>query len=79
MNKNTPPQDTGFASPRTASAILAILFVVYASNYADRYVVASLLGFIKDDWGISDSQAGWLMGAVIGSPWRCSPPSTLTA
>lgn len=65
MSTAAPPADPGFASRRGAAAILAILFLVYVSDYADRFVVASMLGFIKEDWGISDAQAGWLMGVVI--------------
>lgn len=57
--------DQGYVRPRTAWAIFAVLFLVNVSDYADRYVVASMLGFIKADWHISDAQAGWLMGAVI--------------
>jgi MFS family permease len=65
MSAATPAPDPGFASRRGAAAVLAILFLVYVSDYADRFVVASMLGFIKEDWGISDAQAGWLMGVVI--------------
>jgi MFS family permease len=58
---------TGFASRRGAAAIFAVLFLVYVSDYADRFVVASMISFIKEDkaWKITDAQAGWLMGVVI--------------
>jgi len=46
-------------------AILIVLFLVYMSDYADRYVVSSMLPFIKRDWGLTDTQSGWLMGIVI--------------
>jgi len=46
-------------------AILIVLFLVYISDYADRYVVASMLSFIQQDWGLSDTQAGALMSVVI--------------
>ena len=65
MSATTPAPEAGFASRRGGFAILAILSLVYVSDYADRFVVASMLGFIKEDWGISDAQAGWLMGVVI--------------
>lgn len=58
-------QQQGFVSARGAWAIFAVLFIVNVSDYADRYVVASMLSFIKADWKISDAEAGWLMGAVI--------------
>ncbi len=46
-------------------SILIVLFFIYMSDYADRYVISSMLGFIKQDWGLSDGQAGWLMGIVL--------------
>jgi len=45
--------------------ILIVLFLIYLSDYSDRMVVSSMIEFIKRDWGISDAQAGWLIGAVI--------------
>jgi MFS family permease len=62
-----PPKDAaqGYVGPRGAWAIFAVLFLVYVSDYADRFVVASMLGFIKADWHITDAEAGWLMGVVI--------------
>jgi len=69
----SPPADAslpkhsaeGFVGARGAWAIFAVLFLVYVSDYADRFVVASMLGFIKADWHITDAEAGWLMGVVI--------------
>jgi len=55
----------GYAGSRGAWAIFAVIFLVNVSDYVDRYVVASMLGFIKSDWKITDAQAGWLMGAVL--------------
>lgn len=56
----------GFASGgKRSHAILIVLFLVYMSDYADRYVVSSMLTFIKNDWHLSDAQAGWLMGIVL--------------
>jgi len=46
-------------------AILIILCLLYVSDYANRYVVSSMLGFIQADWGISDAQGGWLMSIVL--------------
>ena len=62
---STPSTQQGFVSARGAWAIFAVLFLVNVSDYADRYVVASMLSFIKADWDITDAQAGWLMGVVI--------------
>lgn len=61
----TLPNDSGFTSRRGAVAVLSILSLIYVSNYADRFVIASMLGFIKEDWKITDAQAGWLMNIAI--------------
>jgi MFS family permease len=45
--------------------ILVVLCLVFLSDYADRYVVSSMIGFIKSDWNITDAQAGSLMSVVI--------------
>jgi MFS family permease len=46
-------------------AILIVLFLLYMSDYADRYVVSSMIEFIKRDWSITDAQAGTLMSIVL--------------
>ncbi len=46
-------------------AILLVLFLIYMSDYIDRYVVASMIDFIKKDWQITDAQAGSLMSVVL--------------
>ena len=45
--------------------ILIVLFLLYISNYGDRFVVSGMLEFIKRDWSLSDAQAGWLTTIVI--------------
>jgi MFS family permease len=65
MSGPPPPAAAGYAGKRGATLILAVLFLLYMSDYADRFVVASMISFIKADWKITDSQAGWLMGIVI--------------
>lgn len=59
------PRAHGFAGARGAWLIFAVIFLVNVSDYIDRYVVASMLGFIKADWNITDAEAGWLMGVVL--------------
>lgn len=59
------PAAHGYAGARGAWMIFAVIFLINVSDYVDRYVVASMLGFIKADWNISDAEAGWLMGAVL--------------
>jgi MFS family permease len=55
----------GFTSGWGSHAILITLSIIYMSDYADRFIVASMLDFIKADWNISDAQSGWLMSIVI--------------
>ena len=62
---HTHEGDRGFTAGWGSHAILITLFLVYMSDYADRFVVASMFGYIKEDWGITDAQAGDLMGVVI--------------
>ncbi|MFH2008673.1 MAG: MFS transporter [bacterium] len=45
--------------------MLTVLFLIYLLDYADRMVVSGMIGFIKDDYHITDQQAGWLVSIVI--------------
>jgi len=67
-----PPSEGATAGPASftgggmrSRAILIVLCLIYVSDYANRYVVSSMLGFIQTDWGISDAQGGWLMSIVL--------------
>ena len=57
----TPPL---IASPRT---IFSLLFLLYMFDYIDRLVIVSLFPFLKQDWGITDTQCGLLVSAVYWS------------
>ncbi|HOD29583.1 MAG TPA: MFS transporter [Syntrophales bacterium] len=52
--------------PGGASAyiILVLLCLTYAFDYTDRMIVASLIPFIKQEWGLSDTLLGSLTGVV---------------
>ncbi len=70
--KNPPSANPGSTGPGTYSTtgmrshgILVVLFLIYMSDYIDRYVVASMIDFIKRDWHITDAQAGTLMSVVL--------------
>jgi len=45
--------------------ILAVLFLIYMSDYADRMVLSSMINFIQRDWDITDGQAGMLLSVVL--------------
>ena len=49
---------------RSSVFILILLCLTYAFDYTDRMIVASLLPFIKHDWGLSDQLLGSLSGVV---------------
>ncbi len=48
-----------------AHLVLAVLFLIYMSDYAVRYVLSGMIDFIKQDWHITDAQAGSLMSVVL--------------
>jgi MFS family permease len=49
---------------RSSVIVLILLCLTYAFDYTDRMIVASLLPFIKQDWGLSDQLLGSLSGVV---------------
>jgi len=57
--------------------ILVTMFMLYISDYADRYVVAGMVEHIKRDWDITDSQAGMLLSAVVFFITLFSIPSAI--
>jgi MFS family permease len=61
----TPGAGTYSVTGKRSHAILIVLFLIYMSDYIDRYVVASMIEFIKRDWHITDAQAGTLMSVVL--------------
>jgi predicted MFS family arabinose efflux permease len=64
----TPPDSersapaAGEISPAYANYVLGVLFVVYVINFIDRQVLSVFIGPIKAEFGISDSQMGFLVG-----------------
>jgi MFS family permease len=57
------------ARPVKASAyyVFTLLFLLYLFDYMDRMVVVSLFPFLKDAWGLTDTQCGLLVSAVYWS------------
>jgi len=51
-----------YPSERYAWYVVSILLVVYIFSFIDRQILALLVGPIKNDLGISDSQMSYLMG-----------------
>ncbi len=44
-----------------------LLFLLYMFDYIDRYVIVSLFPFLKNDWGLTDTELGLLVSAVFWS------------
>lgn len=63
MSDRDPPPGQGFGF--RAHAALVVLFLIYLSDYAVRYVLSGMIDFIKQDWHITDAQAGSLMSVVL--------------
>jgi len=70
-----PPHVVAPASPAYRRYVLVILTSVYVSNYVDRQILSILLEPIKAEFGLSDTQLGFLSGisfaifyATLGIP-----------
>jgi len=59
--------DPNAGSRRGVGWLFAGLFLLYMFDYIDREVVSSVIPFLKQDLGISDTQAGSLASAVYWS------------
>jgi MFS family permease len=74
----TPPGNDRFSTGgMKAHFILVIIFVIYVSDYTDRYVVSSLATYIKDDWKITDFEIGALMTVVLFTITAFSIPASI--
>lgn len=52
---------------RNAYYTYILLFLLYMFDYIDRYVIVSLFPFLKQDWGLTDTELGLLVSAVFWS------------
>jgi MFS family permease len=57
------------SKPTASSAYFAfiLLFLLYMFDYIDRTVIVSLFPFLKKDWGLTDTQCGFLVSAIYWS------------
>ncbi len=65
MNNLENQNDKTLASSTTF--IFILLFLLYMFDYIDRMVIVSLFPFLKQDWGLTDTQCGLLVSAVYWS------------
>ncbi len=67
MNDSAVATSTPAASSGSAYYVFTLLFLLYLFDYMDRMVVVSLFPFLKQAWGLSDTQCGLLVSAVYWS------------
>jgi MFS family permease len=70
-----PGEDDPYPSERVAWYVVGVLMVVYIFSFMDRQILSLMVGPMKEDLGISDTQMGLLMGptfaifyAIFGFP-----------
>lgn len=66
MNNTTAPREYKL-SRKSAYYIFTLLFLLYFFDYVDRTIVTSLAPFIKQEWGLTDTQSGLLMSVLYWS------------
>ena len=66
-----------FYRKSTSYYVFALLFLLYMFDYIDRLVVVSLFPFLKQEWGLTDTQCGLLVSAVSWSILVFSFPASL--
>ena len=54
--------EPGAISPGYANYVLGVLFTVYVINFIDRQILAVFIGPIKEEFGVSDTAMGLLVG-----------------
>lgn len=66
MKEKKIPEGYLFSKSYT-NYVFVMLFLLYMFDYVDRMVVTSLFPFLKEDWGLTDTQCGMLVSAVYWS------------
>jgi len=62
-----PESAATHTTARQTRYVFILLFLLYMFDYIDRMVIVSLFPYIKQDWGLSDTQLGLLVSAVYWS------------
>ena len=65
MNDASAPKTRALIS--SPNCIFTLLFLLYMFDYMDRLVIVSLFPFLRQEWGITDTQCGLLVSAVYWS------------
>ncbi len=64
---NDSPNQKNSALTSSPYYAFCLLFLLYLFDYLDRMIIVSFFPFLKQDWGISDTQCGLLVSAVYWS------------
>ena len=62
MSEEPPREALDEISPGYANYVLGVLFLVYVINFIDRQVLSVFIGPIKEEFGVSDTAMGLLVG-----------------
>lgn len=65
--KNSVNPDGYLFSKGYSYYIFGLLFLLYMFDFIDRMVIVSLFPYLKNDWGLSDTECGLLVSAVYWS------------
>jgi MFS family permease len=47
--------------------VFILLFLIFMFDYVDRFAIISIFPFLKNDWGLTDTQCGLLVSALFWS------------
>jgi predicted MFS family arabinose efflux permease len=75
MNTATTTDDQ--MSGKSVRFAFLLLFLLYMFDYIDRLVISALFPFLKEDWGLTDTECGLLISAVYWSILLFSLPSSI--
>ena len=66
MNDATPSASARDfeVKPGYAYYVFGLLFLMYVFDYIDRMVISALFPYLKAEWGLTDTQCGWLASIV---------------
>lgn len=59
-----PGPATGPVSRRYARGVFALAFALALTDFIDRQIIVSTFPFLKEEWGVSDTQLGALVSVV---------------
>ena len=62
IENDTENPNSFSSSPQYANYVLGVLFVVYVINFIDRQIMSVFIGPIKEEFGVSDTAMGMLVG-----------------